>query len=132
MKLRFLSAALLALLASASWPQASNSTVRGVVRDQTSAVVPGAAVTLTNTNANAGMRAYGMRMGTMVFVFDGTQHNEVWEGWSQQRPPGLDAVEEFKVEINNASAKFTRPASLVVSSRSGTNQFHGALFETNR
>ena len=30
-----------------------------------------------------------MRMGTMIFVFDGTQHNEVWEGWSQQRPPGL-------------------------------------------
>ncbi len=236
--------AVLVLAAVPAWPQASNSTVRGVVRDQSSAVVPGASVTLTNSNTNdsrasktndsgifvlpgvvpgpyrvvvempgmqryeatlsvqvqqdvslepvlavgqtatevvvkdvtpllatepsishvlerqriqqlpingraitslmyatvpgvetsgsAGMRAYGMRMGTMVFVFDGTQHNESWEGWSQQRPPGLDAVEEFKVEINSASAKFTRPATLVVSSRSGTNQFHGALFETNR
>ena len=245
MKLFFISLVLLTPLAPAIWGQSSNSTVRGVVHDQTNAVVPGAAVTLTNTNtnaarssktneagvyvfpgvtpgpyrvivessgmqkyegaltvqvqqdvtvdpvltveqtaseiavkdvtpllstdspsishvlerkrieqlpingraitslmyasvpgvessANAGMRAYGMRMGTMVFVFDGTQHNESWEGWSQQRPPGLDAIEEFKVEINNASAKFTRPATLVVSSRSGTNQFHGALFETNR
>ena len=236
---------LTAAIALQAWPQASNSTVRGVVRDITSAVLPGAGVTLTNSNtndtrrsltnesgifvvpgvipgpyrivveapgmqkyeatlqvqlqqdvnlepvlsvgqtatevevrdvtplittdkpsishvlerqriqqlpingraitslmyatvpgvetsANAGMRAYGMRMGTMVFVFDGTQHNEAWEGWSQQRPPGLDAVEEFKVEINGASAKYTRPATLVVSSRSGTNQFHGALFETNR
>ena len=244
--IRFLKAAILfALVALDALPQASNSTVRGVVRDQTGAVVPGGAVTLTSTNtnavresrtnesgifvlpgvtpgpyrltvevagmqkyeatlnvqvqqdvavdpvlsvgqtvseivvkdvtpllttespaishvlerkrieqlpingraitslmyasvpgvestANAGMRAYGMRMGTMVFVFDGTQHNESWEGWSQQRPPGLDAVEEFKVEMNNASAKYTRPATLVVSSRSGTNQFHGSLFETNR
>ena len=233
------------LVASTGWPQASNSAVRGVVRDPSGAVVPNATVTLTNTatnvvrtsttnevgfyvfpgvipgpyrltveaagmqkfegtltvlvqqdlnvnpvlavgqttteiivrditplvntenpsighvlerqrieqlpingrgitallyatvpgvesTSNAGMRAYGMRMGTMVFVFDGTQHNEVWEGWSQQRPPGLDAVEEFKVEINSASAKFTRPATLVVSSRSGTNQLHGAMFETNR
>lgn len=238
-------ALLLAGLTIPAWPQASNSTVRGVVRDSTGAVIPDASVTLTNSNTNqsrtsktnesgifvlpgvipgpyrvvvelpgmqryeatltvqvqqdvnlepvlnvgqtateivvkdvtpllstdkpsishvlerqriqqlpingraitslmyatvpgvetsgnAGMRAYGMRMGTMVFVFDGTQHNEAWEGWSQQRPPGLDAVEEFKVEINNASAKYTRPATLVVSSRSGTNQFHGALFETNR
>ena len=78
------------------------------------------------------MRAYGMRQGTMLYVFDGTQHNESWEGWAQQRPPGIDAVEGFKVEINGASAKFSRPATLIVSSRSGTNQFHGALFETNR
>ncbi len=91
------------------------------------ATVPG-----VESTGNAGLRAYGMRMGTMAFVFDGTQHNESWEGWSQQRPPGLDAIEEFKVEINNASAKFTRPATLVVSSRSGTNSFHGVLFETNR
>jgi hypothetical protein len=78
------------------------------------------------------LRAYGMRQGSLIFLFDGTQHNEIWEGWTQQRPPGLDAVEEFKVEINSASAKFSRPATLIVSSRSGTNRFHGAIFETNR
>jgi hypothetical protein len=231
----------LLLAALPAWPQASNSTVRGVVRDQTNAFIPGATVTLANTNTNVSrtvttneagayvfpgvipgpyrltaesagmqnfegnltvqvqqdatvdavlrvgqtasevvvqdvtpllradspsighvlerkrieslpingraitallqtvpgvetgmMRAYGMRQGTMLYVFDGTQHNESWEGWAQQRPPGIDAVEEFKVEINSASAKFSRPATLIVSSRSGTNQFHGALFETNR
>jgi len=36
------------------------------------------------------------------------------------------------VETNNSSAKFTRPTTVILSSKSGTNQFHGALFETNR
>ena len=34
--------------------------------------------------------------------------------------------------MNNSSAKFTRPTTVVLSSRSGTNQVHGALFYTNR
>src|ERR1044071_9425254 len=32
-----------------AWPQAGTSTIRGLVRDQAQAAVPGAAVTLTNT-----------------------------------------------------------------------------------
>ena len=224
------------------WPQASNSTVRGTVRDQAQAVVPGAGVTLTNTNtgvaratksndsglyvfpavvpgvyrlesAYAGMQsfqgmltvqvqqdatidivmqvsqtttsveikdvtpmvrtdspslghalerkrieqlpingrgyqgllqtvpgvtatgriqAYGLRPGTHTLLFDGSAMNEVWEGWDVGRTPGLDAVEEFQVEVSNSSAKFTRPTTVILSSRSGSNQVHGALFYTNR
>jgi hypothetical protein len=78
------------------------------------------------------IRAYGLRMGSHLLVFDGSQHNEKWEGWNQQRPPGLDAIEEFRVETNNSSAKYSSPVTIVMSSRSGTNQLHGAVFETNR
>ncbi len=77
-------------------------------------------------------QAYGMRTNTSTTVFDGAPMNEIWEGWDFGRPPGLDAIQEIQVELNNSSAKFTRPATIILSSRSGTNDFHGAAFETNR
>jgi hypothetical protein len=77
-------------------------------------------------------QAYGMRTNTSTTMFDGAPVNEVWEGWDFGRPPGLDAVQEIHVETNNSSAKYTRPTTILLTSRSGTNQFHGALFETNR
>src|SRR2546422_6642500 len=48
------------------------------------------------------------------------------------RAPGVDTVEEFRVETSLSSAKFNRPASLILSTRSGTNKIHGSLFETVR
>jgi hypothetical protein len=46
--------------------------------------------------------------------------------------PGLDTIAEFKVETNNSSAKFTRPTTVVIATKSGTNAIHGNLFETHR
>jgi carboxypeptidase family protein/TonB-dependent receptor-like protein len=45
--------------------------------------------------------------------------------------PSVDAVAEFKVKTNNYSAEFGRSAGTIVSAttKSGTNQFHGALWE---
>ncbi len=45
--------------------------------------------------------------------------------------PNPDAVEEFRVITNSYSAEFGRFASGVINiiTRSGTNQFHGSLFE---
>jgi len=77
-------------------------------------------------------QAYGMRTNTSVTLFDGTAVNETYEGWDFSRPPGLDSIAEMQVEVNNSSAKFTRPMTIILSSKSGTNGFHGALFETNR
>ena len=77
-------------------------------------------------------QAYGMRTNTSTTIFDGAPINEVWEGWDFGRVPGLDALEEIHVETNNSSAKFARPLTVLLTSKSGTNQLHGALFETNR
>src|SRR5438067_11469597 len=77
-------------------------------------------------------QAYGMRTNTSVTLFDGAPVNEVWEGWDFGRGPGLDALQELHVETNNSSAKFTKPVTVLLSSKSGTNRFHGALFETIR
>jgi hypothetical protein len=44
--------------------------------------------------------------------------------------PSIDALEEFKVQTGIYSAEFGRAASQVnVVTKSGTNQFHGAVFE---
>jgi len=77
-------------------------------------------------------QAYGMRTNTSTTLFDGAQQNEVWEGWDFGRVPGLDSLQEVHVETNNSSAKFSRPTTILLTSKSGTNDFHGALFETIR
>ena len=77
-----------------------------------------------------GQRAYGTRQGAQEYVWDGSQETD--RRWGNAPRVGLDAVEEFRVEVNAVSAKFTRPTSIVISTRSGANQFHGSLFETAR
>jgi hypothetical protein len=45
--------------------------------------------------------------------------------------PSVDAVQEFKVKTSNFSAEYGRSAGYTVNAtiRSGTNQYHGSLFE---
>jgi hypothetical protein len=51
-----------------------------------------------------------------------------WSG----RLPGVDSIEELRVETSMSSAQFDRPGSVILSTKSGTNGVHGSLFETNR
>src|SRR4029077_20007698 len=51
-----------------------------------------------------------------------------WSG----RLPGVDSVQELRVETSLSSAQFDRPGSVIPSTRRGTNRLHGSLFETNR
>ena len=52
-----------------AWPQAGISTVRGVAHDQSSAVVPSAVVTLTNTATN--VKRSTLTNGAGLYVFPG-------------------------------------------------------------
>ncbi|MEX2264386.1 MAG: TonB-dependent receptor [Bryobacteraceae bacterium] len=79
-----------------------------------------------------GSRAYGAREGSQEFVLDGAALSDRNTGGNVRRPPGLDTIQEFKVENNNSSAKFNRPTTVIMSTKSGTNQLHGSLFETHR
>ena len=79
-----------------------------------------------------GTRAYGLREGSYEISLDGSSLIDRNYGGVFRRQPGLDSVEEFKVENNASSAKFSRPTSLILSTKSGTNSLHGSAFETNR
>jgi hypothetical protein len=48
--------------------------------------------------------------------------------------PSVDAVQEFKVKTSNFSAEYGRSAGYTVNAtiRSGTNQYHGSVFEFPR
>src|SRR5437764_539031 len=108
---------LLTLLVSPGYSQSSTGSVRGTVHDQSQAVVPNAVVTLTNTATNVASKSV-------------TNEARLYE--VRVRPPGLDTIQEFLVENNAPSAKFSRPTSIILTTKSGTNQFHGTLFETLR
>jgi hypothetical protein len=77
-------------------------------------------------------RVYGLRDSAMEYVQDGVPLDDRNTGNIQSRPPGLDTVQEYRIETNASSAKLDRPASAIFSTRSGTNGFHGAAFETGR
>jgi hypothetical protein len=79
-----------------------------------------------------GQRTFGLREAAMEYVQDGAALVNRDTGGLQGRPPGLDTIQEFKVETNNSSAKVNRPATVIVSTKAGSNQLHGSLFETAR
>lgn len=79
-----------------------------------------------------GAKVFGLRDNTMEYVQDGAVLKNRDTGAISARPPGLDTVQEFKVETTNSSAKMNRPATAILSTRSGTNELHGAAFETAR
>src|SRR5438477_494791 len=117
----FLAVCLFFSLAAPVRPQTS----AGTVRDQSGAVVPGADPTLGHVlerqridqlpingrNVKTllvtvpGMennRAYGLREGSHEYVIDGAALSDKVYGDTVRRPPGLDTIEEFKVENNNS------------------------------
>ena len=80
----------------------------------------------TNFSAN------GMRTLYNNFLLDGADNNEdAWNYGGVVILPVIDAIQEFKVSTGNFSSEFGRSAGGVVNvqTRSGTNQFHGNLFE---
>ena len=82
--------------------------------------------------AMAAPRVNGMRASSMEFVQDGAVLTNRDTGELAGRPPGIDSIEEFRVETSNSSAKLNRPATTIIMTRSGTNDLHGAAFETVR
>jgi hypothetical protein len=79
-----------------------------------------------------GLRSYGQRDMAQDMVVDGVSTTNNYWGVLMTRQPGLDTVQEVTVVNNNASAEFTRPMTMVVATKSGTNQLHGSIFEVNR
>src|SRR6266702_1960038 len=56
----------LALMASPAWSQSSNGSVRGVIQDPTSAVIPNVTVVLTNTATGVELKTVSNRVRLYV------------------------------------------------------------------
>ncbi|MBI1355466.1 MAG: TonB-dependent receptor plug domain-containing protein [Acidobacteria bacterium] len=100
-------------------------------------LVPG--VTTTNPSSfNNGRRSggngrpyvNGNREQANNFLLDGVDNNQVTGNLTAYQP-NIDAIAEFKVITNNASAEFGnfQGGVINVTLKSGSNQLHGSLFE---
>ena len=45
---------------------------------------------------------------------------------------GLESIGEVRVETSTSSARYNTPTSIIVNTKSGTNQLRGSLYETVR
>lgn len=83
-----------------------------------------------------GTRANGLMQEGMEYSQDGapmTNRNFGGEANSRQATlPDPDSVQEAKFETLNSSAQFATPATVILTTKSGTNAFHGSMFETLR
>ncbi|MDR3774849.1 MAG: carboxypeptidase-like regulatory domain-containing protein [Terracidiphilus sp.] len=77
--------------------------------------------------------ANGGRIGSTFYMLDGVSNMDTYLG-SNSPTPNSDATQEFRLISNNFSAVYGFSTGGVVSmaTRSGTNQWHGGLFEFMR
>ncbi|MEW5975941.1 MAG: TonB-dependent receptor [Acidobacteriota bacterium] len=101
---------------------------------QLTLLVPGAISPNTRgfTGAEASARPFvnGNREQGNAFLLDGISVDETIDNRIGYRP-NVDAIAEFKMETNNSSAEFGNVTGAItnMSMKSGTNEFHGNLFE---
>ena len=75
----------------------------------------------------------GLPWSGTTYYMDGVENREPLNGFISMSPP-IEAVEEFKVQSNSASAEYGAFGGGVVNLtlRSGTNEIHGSAFEYMR
>jgi hypothetical protein len=82
-------------------------------------------------DVNGGVRVSGLMTYSTDYVQDGAAANNREFGGSANLQ-GLESIGEVRIETSTSSAKYTRPTSVIVSTKSGTNQLKFALYETHR
>jgi hypothetical protein len=70
----------------------------------------------------------GSRPSSITFKIDGQANNDPTFG-TPTITPSLDTVKEFQLQNNAYSAEFEGITQVNIASKSGTNRFHGSLFE---
>jgi len=83
-----------------------------------------------STRGTFSLSVGGSRAQSTDWVLDGNDNNELSAG-GISIIPSIDAIEEFKVLTYNSKAEFGTRAgpTVLLTTKSGTNQFHGSLFE---
>ncbi len=86
-----------------------------------------------NSQRGAGYAINGQRSSDTDILLDGGENVDLFKANVGQSVP-LDSVQEFSVLTNNFTAEYGRAGGGVVNvaTKSGTNAFHGTLYEFNR
>lgn len=63
-------------------------------------------------------------------IQDGSTNVDLDYGGSLLAQPDIDSMQEVRVETSVSSAKYSAPTTAIINTKSGTNSFHGSLFET--
>jgi len=95
--------------------------------------LPGVSNTNFNTVSNSGgafLNVNGSRTRQSTFMLDGAFNNDLFRN-SGNTSPNPDAVQEFRLITSNFNAEFGRSPGAVfnVVLKSGSNAFHGSVFE---
>ncbi|HZU25581.1 MAG TPA: TonB-dependent receptor, partial [Bryobacteraceae bacterium] len=85
-----------------------------------------------NTSGGGAPRTNGLMVGSTEILLDGISYVDRFGGGISRVQPGLETISEYRIETAGSGAAFDRPATVELVTRSGTNQFHGAAYETLR
>ncbi len=86
-----------------------------------------------NESGSAAISVNGLRPQSDNYILDGVDNNDAMVG-TILIFPNIDATQEFKVDTNIAPAEYGRAGGAIVitSIKSGTNKYHGSVFEFYR
>src|SRR5581483_8756887 len=91
--------------------------------------------TYYNTSVyDLGFVSYGKRIRSTNFILDGAPNTDSSTGGVPAISPILDSVQEFQVSTTNFGREFGRNFGAIINvvSKSGSNGFHGSVWEFNR
>ncbi len=92
----------------------------------------------TSFGRTGGVNVHGARSLQNNFLLDGVDNNSistnVQELTTQVSRPSIDAIQEFKIVTSPYSAEYGRSpgAAITVTTKSGTNEYHGTVYEYYR
>ncbi len=102
-------------------------------------LLPGASRTMgdeggTGFNSSRGFAINGQREVSTGFQVDGVENTDMGNGTGLLTSPGMETIGEFKMNTSNYSAEYGNAggANLLIVTRTGTRDFHGAAYDCFR
>lgn len=85
---------------------------------------------IIQARGNTASAVNGAYHGDNNYLVDGIQNNDNHQGWGVLVFPEVEALDQYRVETSVPDARYGRSGgTLNVGYKSGTNAFHGSLFE---